>query len=311
MHKTITILVPAYNEEESIPILYKRLKKVEKGCGEYRFNYLFVNDGSTDATEDVLRAIASMDSAVTAISLSRNFGKEAAMLAGLDYATGDAVVIMDADLQHPPEVIPEFIEKWEEGYNDVYGKRSNRKKDSLLHRLGASVYYTFLQAFVKYKVYRDIGDFRLIDRRCVEAIREVRESSRSTKNIFAWIGFKKTAVSYEVAARAAGKSKWNLWKLFGLTLDSLTSFTIAPLSFGIVIGGLLMILAIAAIPFFGFINGWVFTSLQMIFAIISFFAGLNLLMIGIMGQYIGRNYIESKNRPPYLVEDIIGSQEDE
>ena len=223
--KKISIVIPSYNEEESIPKLYKRLDDVTRKMAQYEFEILFINDGSSDKTLDIIKNLRNEDKRVCYVDFSRNFGKEIAMIAGLDYATGDCVVFMDADLQDPPELIPEFIKYWEEGYDDVYGKRRSRKGESFFKKFTSKMYYKILQKTTKIEIQKDTGDFRLLDRRCVNALKKLRESQRNTKSMFSWIGYKKKEVLYDREARVAGKTKWSYMKLIDLAIDGITSFT--------------------------------------------------------------------------------------
>ena len=193
--KLVTILVPAYNEQEVLHMLYDRLKKLMDENTKYDFEILLVNDGSKDKTLEIMQELREKDKRVCYLNLSRNFGKETAMIAGLDYCNGDAVVIIDADLQDPPELIPEMLKYWEEGYDDVYAKRRSRKGESFLKKFTSTMYYKVLQAFTKIQIQKDTGDFRLLDRRCVEALKSIRESQRYTKGLFSWIGYNKKEIS--------------------------------------------------------------------------------------------------------------------
>lgn len=217
--KKITIIIPAYNEEESLPFLYKRLQKLIDSIENYEFEILFVNDGSKDNTYNMLKELRQYDNRISYVNFSRNFGKETAMIAGLDYATGDAVVFMDADLQDPPELIPELIKYWEEGYDDVYARRRTRTGETFFKKFTSKMYYRVLQSLTKIEIQKDTGDFRLLDRRCVNALKKLRESQRCSKSMFSWIGYKKKEVLYDRDPRIAGKTKWNYKKLFDLAID--------------------------------------------------------------------------------------------
>ncbi len=211
--KLITILVPAYNEQEVLYMLYERLNTLISSIPNYNFEILFVNDGSKDNTLNIIMELREKDSRVCYVNLSRNYGKETAMLAGLDYSKGDAVVIIDADLQDPPELIPEMIKYWEEGYDDIYAKRRSRKGESFLKKFTSKMYYRILQKFTKIDIGKDAGDFRLLDRRCVEALKKMRESQRYTKGLYSWIGYKKKEILFDRDPRAARKNKMELWKI--------------------------------------------------------------------------------------------------
>lgn len=227
--KLVTILVPAYNEHEVIPLLYDRLLKLMDEQSKYDFEILFVNDGSKDNTLDLIRALREKDSRINYVNLSRNFGKEVAMVAGFDYARGDCLVIIDADLQDPPELISDMLKFWEEGYDDVYARRKSRKGESVLKKITSWGFYRTLQSMTKIEIQKDTGDFRLLDRRCVEAIKSLRESQRYTKGLYSWIGYNKKEILYDRDPRAAGKTKWNYRRLVNLSIDGITSFTTSPL----------------------------------------------------------------------------------
>ena len=200
--KKVTILVPAYNEEESLPILYERVSKLMNSMKEqYEFELLFVNDGSKDKTLEIIKELRQKDGRVSYVNFSRNFGKEIAMLAGFDYAKGDCVVIMDADLQDPPELIPEMLKYWEEGYDDVYAQRKSRKGETWLKKWTSKMYYKFLQKITRVEIQKDTGDFRLLDRRCINALRKLRETGRNSKSLFSWIGYNKKAIFYFLVER--------------------------------------------------------------------------------------------------------------
>ena len=234
--KKITILVPAYNEEESLPFLYERVSKIMNEVKDYEFELLFVNDGSKDNTLNEIKKLREQDKRVCYVDFSRNFGKEIGMIAGLDYATGDCVIIMDADLQDPPELIPEMIKLWEKGYDDVYAKRRSRAGETWLKKFTSKMYYRVLQSLTKVEIQKDTGDFRLLDRRCVEALKSMRENQRYTKGLFSIIGYNKKEILYDRDPRAAGQTKWNYGKLIDLSIDGITSFTTSPLRWAALIG---------------------------------------------------------------------------
>ena len=310
--KKISIIVPAYNEEESLPYLYERLNKLMDSMKQYEFEILFVNDGSKDNTLKLIKQYREKDSRYCYVDFSRNFGKEIGMIAGLDYATGDCVILIDADLQDPPELIPELIKYWEEGYDDVYARRRSRDGETFLKKFTSKMYYKVLQKMTKVEIQKDTGDFRLLDRRCVNALKKLRESSRNTKSMFSWIGYNKKEVLYDRDARIAGKTKWNYMKLMDLAIDGITSFTTSPLrlSTWIAIPTFLMLL----VYFIYVIVKCIVTStamqaFQAIILLILFFSGVQILLFGIMGEYLGRIFNETKNRPLYLVNEYNGKKE--
>ena len=303
--KLVTILIPAYNEQEALPILYKRLVKLMDSLPQYNFELLFVNDGSRDKTLEILKEMRKSDSRVCYVNLSRNYGKEVAMIAGFDYVNGDCMINIDADLQDPPELIPEMLKYWEEGYDDVYAKRKSRKGESILKKLTSWGYYRVLQSMTNIQIQTDTGDFRLLDRRCVEAIRQMRESQRYTKGLYSWIGYKKKEILYDRDARVAGKTKWNYRQLANLSIDGITSFTTSPLRWAAIIGMLVslcgfiyMIIIIAKT----LISGIDVPGYASMMVVILFLGGLQLIFLGIIGEYLGRAFYESKGRPLYFID---------
>lgn len=306
MKKLVTIMIPAYNEEKVLPKLFNRLNKLSQNESNYLFEFLFINDGSKDSTMKLISEKSTIDNRISYINLSRNFGKERAMLAGFDYAKGDAIVIIDADLQDPPELIPNMISLWEEGYDDVYAKRESREGETWLKKATSKWFYSILDKISSIEIQRDTGDFRLLDRRAVEALKTLRESNRYTKGMFSWVGFKKKEITYKRDPRAAGETKWNYFKLFNLAIEGITSFTTSPLRISFIFGLFISIVAFFWIlyllirPLFGVPTGGGYSSLM---SVILFLGGVQLLAIGIIGEYIGRIFIETKNRPVYLVQD--------
>jgi glycosyltransferase involved in cell wall biosynthesis len=303
--KQITILIPAYNEQAVLDQLYHRLSKLADDNSRYNFEFLFVNDGSRDKTLEMIVEYAKKDKRISYVNLSRNFGKEIAMLAGFDHATGDATVIIDADLQDPPELIPEMIGYWEEGFDDVYAKRISREGESWLKKQTSTWYYKILQKSTRVPIQVDTGDFRLLDKRCIEALRQLRESQRYTKGMFSWIGFKKKEITYNRDPRAAGETKWNYPKLINFAIDGLTSFTTAPLRFSTFAGFIISLVAFVSIVGL-VIKTWVYgdevSGYPSLMAVVLFLGGVQLISIGIIGEYVGRIFNETKNRPVYFVE---------
>lgn len=304
--KKISILIPAYNEEDVLEQLYHRLGKLANDNKSYEFEFLFVNDGSRDQTMSIIKDYAEADDRIAYVDLSRNFGKEIAMIAGLDHVTGDATVIIDADLQDPPELIPKMIKFWEEGYDDVYARRNSREGETWLKKFTSKTYYRLLQKATNIPIQTDTGDFRLLDRRCVEALKQIRESQRYTKGMFSWIGYKKKEITYDRDPRAAGQTKWNYPKLINFAIDGFTSFTTAPLRISSILGFIVSLVAFVFIvvivvktALFGDqVGGYPSTM-----AVILFLGGLQLLSLGIIGEYIGRIFNETKQRPLYFVEE--------
>ena len=310
--KKISIIIPAYNEEESLPHLYERLEKLMSSMENYEFEILFVNDGSKDNTISLIKEYREKDNRISYVDFSRNFGKEIAMIAGLDYAKGDCVIFMDADLQDPPELIPELVKYWEEGYDDVYAKRNSRKGETWLKKFTSKMYYRVLQHLTNVPIQEDTGDFRLLDRRCVNALRKMRESQRCSKSMFSWIGYKKKEVLYDRDPRVAGQTKWNYKKLVDLAIDGITSFTTSPLRISTYVSiPTFMILFIYFIYVIAkcIVTSTAIQAYQAIILLILFFSGIQILLFGIIGEYLGRIFNESKGRPLYLVNEYNGEKE--
>ncbi|MGG0237124.1 glycosyltransferase family 2 protein [Bacillus rhizoplanae] len=304
--KTITILVPAYNEEEVLDQLYSRLTGVIESVPNYDFEILFVNDGSKDNTLNIIKEFRLRDNRISYVDLSRNFGKETAMIAGLDHAMGDAVIIIDADLQDPPELIPEMIQYWEQGYDDIYAKRRSRAGESWAKKWTAGKFYSLLKKTTRIPIQENTGDFRLLDRRCVEALKKIRETQRYTKGMFSWIGYNKKEILFDRDPRAAGETKWNYFKLMDLAIEGITSFTTFPLRLASFTG--------FTVSFFAFcymvwiiiktmIYGEPVSGYPSMMTAILFIGGVQLIAIGIIGEYLGRIFNETKNRPLYFVDE--------
>jgi len=304
--KLLSIVAPAYNEAENIDEFYSRILESTKDLN-LDIEIIYVNDGSLDKTIDVIYKQKENNDHITAIDLSRNFGKEIALTAGLDYSSGDAVVVIDTDLQDPPELIPKLVENWNDGYDVVNAKRIKREGESSLKKITSYIYYRVLFRLSDISIPKDIGDFRLLDRKALDALLKLREKHRYMKGLFVWVGFKQKEIEYEREARFKGKTKLNLLSLFNLAFDGLTSFSIMPLRLASIIGflsavtGFLYgaIIVIKTIFFHEPVAG--FTSLVVL---ITFFGGIQLLSIGIIGEYIGRIFNETKNRPLYIVKNI-------
>lgn len=310
--KKVTIIIPAYNEEASLPFLYERIEKLINSIDNYEFEILFVNDGSKDKTIELIKEYREKDRRISYVDFARNFGKETAMIAGLDYATGDCVIFMDADLQDPPELIPEMLKYWEEGYDDVYAQRRSRKGETWLKKFTSKMYYRVLQSLTNVEIQKDTGDFRLLDKRCVNALRKMRESQRCSKSMFSWIGYKKKAIVYDRDPRIAGKTKWNYGKLINLAIDGITSFTTSPLRISTYIA---IPTFVALFVYFIYViakccvEHVAIQAFQAIILLVLFFSGVQILLFGIVGEYLGRIFNETKNRPLYLVNEYNGEKE--
>ncbi len=307
--KKVTVIIPCYNEQEVIETLWERLKAVVDKMEGYGFEILFVNDGSSDNTITIIKNLAAQDDRISYVDLSRNFGKELAMIAGMDYSTGDAVVLMDADLQHPPEIIPQMIEYWEQGFDDVYAKRRERNTEGFFRRWAANTFYHLLQKMTSIRIQENVGDFRLLDRRCVEAIKIMRETQRYTKGLFSWIGYSKKEILFDVAQRAAGATKWNLLGLINLAIEGITSFTTLPLRLSSILGFVVSFIAfcyMGVIIFKTLIFGEPVQGYPTLISVILFLGGVQLIFLGIIGEYLGRVFNETKRRPLYFVNEYNG-----
>ena len=307
--KKVSILIPAYNEEEVLYTLYDRLENVINKLNNYEFEVLLINDGSKDNTLNILRELRKRDKRMCYINLSRNYGKETAMIAGLDYVTGDCCIILDADLQDPPELIEEMLKYWEQGYDDVYAKRKSRAGESFMKKFTSSLFYKMLQKSTRIPIQKNTGDFRLLDRRCVDALRKFRESERYTKGMFSWIGFNKKEILFDRDPRVAGSTKWNYWKLIDLAIEGITSFTTKPLRISSFLGVIISFCAFVYIVIIiarTLIMGEAVKGYPSLMAVILFLGGVQLLSLGIIGEYIGRVFNETKRRPLYFVEEYNG-----
>lgn len=304
MKKLISVVVPAYNEEQVIELFHSRMSEVFDKLPRYNCEMIFVNDGSIDNTQLFMDRLADSDDRVSTVNLSRNFGKEAAMSAGLDVAKGDAVAIFDADLQDQPELLLAFVEKWEEGFDVAYAKRTHRDGESWLKKATASMFYKLMLKISRVNIPQDTGDCRLMSRRVVNALSSLREHHRFMKGLFAWVGFPSVAVEYRRDSRAAGVSKFNYWKLWNFALEGITSFTIAPLKIASYLG---FFVAMSAFIFGIFIImktlllGDVVRGYPTLMVTVLFIGGVQLFFIGVLGEYIGRVFGETKARPLYLI----------
>ena len=302
----ISVVVPCYNEEEVIRAFYGRTAPVLSDLSE-EFELVFVNDGSRDRTREILLDLHCRDPRVKLVDLSRNFGKEIAMTAGLDFAVGDPVVLIDADLQDPPELIPALLEKWREGYDVVYATRIARDGETFVKRVTARGFYRIARMMTRMELPENTGDFRVMSRKSVDALGKLRERHRFMKGLFSWIGFRQTGIPYRREPRYAGTTKWNYWKLWNFAIEGLTSFSIGPLQFASYFG--------AVVALFGFLYALFLVARTLILGIdvpgyasimvaILFFSGVQLVTLGVIGEYLGRMFNETKQRPLYLVERL-------
>ncbi len=308
-HPTFSVVVPAYNESSSIEAFHGRLAAVMEQIGPWEVVY--VDDGSTDTTLALLNQLRQQDPRAAIVSLSRNFGKEAATTAGLDHARGDAVVVIDADLQDPPEVIPELVAKWREGYEMVYAQRSHRDGESAFKKLTSAIFYRLAENVGNVQLPRDTGDFRLMSRRVVDALLRMRERHRFMKGLFAWVGFRSVAVPYNRAPRHAGTTKWDYWKLWNFAIEGLTSFTVMPLKIASYVGLTVALLSVG----FGvqvivktLLFGNPVAGYPSLMTVVLFLGGVQLITLGVIGEYLGRIFNETKGRPLYLVDRFLPSE---
>ena len=310
----LSIIVPVKNEEEAVPLCIERVRAVVEALADPAagsWEMLFIDDGSTDGTLAALTAAHAVDPRIRALSLSRNFGKEAALSAGLDHAQGRAVVPMDVDLQDPPEVLGAMLAKWREGFEIVYGVRNNRESDSLPKRLTADLYYRAHNWLSADKIPEHAGDFRLLDRKVVDVIRQMPERNRFMKGLFAWAGFRQASVTYTRLPRQVGQTKFNYWKLWTFALDGITSASTVPLRVWSYLGGTVALLALAFAIFImirTLILGVNVPGYASLMVAILFLGGLQLLSLGILGEYVGRILVETKGRPLYVVRERIGGE---
>ncbi len=301
---SISIIVPCHNEQDNIERLCKELRTMFSNNAQYQWKVILIDDGSTDGTLQCLRRAAAEDARFGYVSLSRNFGKENALLAGFDRADTDCAIIMDADLQHPPTLIPEMVAAWKEGYDDVYAKRATRGKEPWLRRHLSMAYYRLLQRMARIDVLPNVGDFRLLDAKCIHSMRMLRETQRYTKGLYCWIGFRKKSIEFSQQGRTAGNSSFSYMRLIDLAIEGITSYTTAPLRISTVMG---VIVSAAALLYMLYvlmktlIVGDPVQGYPTLIIVILFLGGLQLLSLGILGEYLGRVFHETKHRPVYLV----------
>lgn len=304
--KKVTLLIPVYNEEATLSVLYKRLLELMVRNGGYEWEMLFVNDGSSDRSLDCLRRLRAEDPRVNYVNLSRNFGKEIAMLAGFDYATGDCCVVMDADLQDPPELVDQMLKYWEEGYDDIYARRRTRGEESWLRRRLSLAFYSLLQKMSRIDILPNVGDFRLLDRRCVLTLRRLREHERYTKGLFCWIGYRKKGIEFDRGDRVAGRSSWSFFRLLNLAIEGITSSSTAPLRIATVCGLLCSVSSFVYGIYFlvkTLLYGDQAAGFPTLIIVILFLGGIQLFALGVIGEYIGRIFKETKGRPAYIASD--------
>lgn len=310
--ESLSVVVPCYNEEAVIRQAHQRLSEVMNGTG-LPYEIIYVNDGSQDSTLEILRELQASDENVRVVSFSRNFGHQVAVTAGIDCTIGDAVVLIDADLQDPPEVILEMLEKWREGYQVIYGKRESRDGESAIRLFVTGRFYRLINSISDVPIPLDTGDFRLMDRRIVDVLKKMPERDRFLRGMVSWVGFKQLALPYARHSRAAGKSKYPYTKLFLLAADGIMSFSLVPLRIAFLLGVMTAVLAVVGIIYALILRlftgiwtpGW-----TLMFIVISLLGGTTLVCLGIIGEYVGRIYRELKRRPLYVVDELLGFNSD-
>lgn len=306
----VSVVIPAYNEAAVLEESHRRLTATIDGMPN-EFEIIYVNDGSSDTTSEIIHSLYKSDKRVALVNLSRNFGKEVAMTAGLEHAKGDAVVIIDADLQDPPELIPELVNKLQQGFDVVYATRRKRLGETWLKKTTAALFYRLMLYMSRVQIPSDTGDFRILSRRAVDAITQFREHHRFMKGLFAWIGFRQTSISYDRDPRYGGETKWDYWQLWNFALEGITSFTVAPLKISTYLG---IVTAAGA-----FVYGTIIIMKTLIYGgdvpgypslmvVVLFLGGIQLIGLGIIGEYLGRTFNESKNRPLYFVDEYLPSR---
>ncbi|RMP59021.1 hypothetical protein ALQ18_00102 [Pseudomonas marginalis pv. marginalis] len=303
----ISLVVPLFNEEKTLGLFYHAIRHAP-ALRAHTVDIVFINDGSTDCTAEFARDIALADSDVMVINFSRNFGKEAALFAGLEYAQGDAVIPMDVDLQDPVDVIPQLLAEWQKGADVVLAKRRDRASDSYLKRHSASMFYHLLNRIAYTHIEENVGDFRLMDRKVVDVIKALPEQQLFMKGVLSWAGFTVAIVEYDRAPRTAGQSKFNAWKLWNLALDGITSFSTLPLRLWSYIGGCISLFALVYAAYLMLdkvLFGNAVPGYPSLMTAILFLGGVQLIGLGILGEYVGRIYMETKHRPRYVVKDVI------
>jgi glycosyltransferase involved in cell wall biosynthesis len=306
---TFSVVVPAFNEAEGLTAFHQRLVAAMEPLGSWEA--IYIDDGSDDATREVVELLQLDDPRIALISLSRNFGKEIATTAGLDHSRGEVVIVIDADLQDPPEVIPDLVAGWRQGFDMVCARRRVREGETLLKKLTAHVFYRMMRHTGRVKLPRDTGDFRLMTRRVVEAVCKLREQHRFMKGLFAWVGFPTTTIVYDRAPRNVGRTKWNYWKLWNLALEAITSFTVMPLKIATYLGLGVALLSVAfgaqvivkTLLFGNSVAGY-----PSLMTVMLFLGGIQLMTLGVIGEYLGRIFNETKGRPLYLVERFLPSR---
>jgi len=307
--RLISIIAPVFNEQEVLPSFYQTLCTTLDVL-PFRFEIIFIDDGSQDNSLEIIHGLQQKDPRISVIELSRNFGKEIALTAGLDYSRGDAAIIIDTDLQDPPELIPEMIREWQNGYDVVYGQRLSRQGESIFKKLSSHLFYRIIQRISHIDIPEDTGDFRLLNRAAIDALKQLREQHRFMKGLFSWVGYRQKAIPFHRQPRQAGSTKWNYWKLWNFALEGITSFTTAPLRLATYFG---LLTALGAFLFGVYIIydtlvwGNPIPGYPSLMVVVLFLGGIQLISIGIIGEYLGRLFDETKQRPLYLIKSYRGT----
>ena len=307
-NKKISIIVPCYNEQETVKCFYDEIIKVTSRISGYEFEFIYVNDGSKDQTDPLIKQLRKQDDRVCLIDFSRNFGKEAAMLAGMEHACGEAVVIMDVDLQDPPELLPKMIKLYEDGYENIYTRRRNRKGEPPIRSFFANIFYRIINRMSDIDIIDGARDYRLLSRRAVDDLVSLKEANRFSKGLFQWVGYQSVCLEFDHVERIAGETKWNFMKLADYAIEGITAFSNAPLRFATYTGmfiASLSFLYLLYILFDTMINGNSTAGWPSIVCIMLFLGGIQLIFLGVIGEYIGRIYNEVKQRPIYIVKELV------
>jgi len=307
---SVSVVAPAYNEQEVLGEFHRRVSEVMRSLG-CDYEIVLVNDGSRDNTLTLMHALRAVDPHVTVVDLSRNFGKEIALSAGLDHTKGEVVIVLDSDLQDPPEFIPQMLEIWREGYDVVYGTRTVRDGESWFKKMTAKYFYRLIKQVSRVDIPKDTGDFRLMSRRAVQALSLLREEHRFMKGLFAWVGFPSKPFLYRRDPRAAGETKWNYWKLWNFAIEGITSFTVAPLKMSTYLGLFVAVVSLVYALFViwkAMMYGDPVRGYPSLMAVILFLGGVQLISVGLLGEYVGRIFNEVKRRPLYLVNRLLSSE---
>ena len=308
MKNIISVIIPCYNEQETVNRFYKEIKRVTDDILDYSFEFIYVNDGSKDQTASLVKELHVKDERVCLVDFSRNFGKEAAMLAGMELAQGDAIVIMDVDLQDPPELVPKMIKLYEEGYENIYTRRRNREGEPPIRSFFANLFYKLINQMSDVEIINGARDYRLLSRRAVDELIKLKEKNRFSKGLFQWVGYDSICLEFDHVERVAGETKWSFMKLVDYAIEGITAFSNAPLRFATYAGiGIALISFLYLIYIFiaTMVNGSTTAGWPSLVCIILFLGGIQLIFLGVIGEYIGRIYNEVKERPIYIVKEVV------